>query len=81
MSEPEHKRFSSIPTGKLSLRPSFIEALRRISPKKRRTPVPYVIALGVLIVLGVLAADPMVRESVMGSNPFAHRHGCQWTPR
>jgi hypothetical protein len=47
-------------TGALS--PAFIEALRKVVPKRRRLKARYVVGLGMLIVAVVLGADPSTRQ-------------------
>jgi hypothetical protein len=59
------ERFSSIsgvPTELLTLTPAFLDALRKVAPKKRRSKIPYVIALGLLAFVVMLGADPSTRE-------------------
>jgi hypothetical protein len=59
------ERFASIsgvPTELLTLTPAFMDALRKVAPKKRRAKIPYVIALGLVAVLVMLGADPSTRE-------------------
>jgi hypothetical protein len=53
---------SGVPTELLTLTPAFMDALRKVAPKKRRSKIPYVIALGVLAFLVMLGADASTRE-------------------
>ena len=49
-------------TSLLTLTPAFLDALKKVAPKKRRSKVPYVIALALLAVVAVLGADASTRE-------------------
>jgi hypothetical protein len=53
---------SGVPTELLTLTPAFMDALRKVAPKKRRSKIPYVIALGLLAFVVMLGADPSTRE-------------------
>jgi hypothetical protein len=66
--EPGRKvRSSDIPiaTELLTLTPEFLQALRKVAPKKRRMKVRYVFIVGVLGVLLTLGLDVGVREWVL----------------
>jgi len=63
-----------IETNLLTLTPAFIEALKKIAPKKRSSKVPYVIAAALLAVIVALGADPSAREfGVAKGRPVAAR--------
>ncbi|MDP9149062.1 MAG: hypothetical protein M3O36_03850, partial [Myxococcota bacterium] len=47
-----------------TLSPDLLEALRRIIPRRRPAKLPYIVALGLLGVVGAVAADPSARELV-----------------
>jgi hypothetical protein len=53
---------SGVPTELLTLTPAFMDALRKVAPKKPRSKIPYVIALGLLAFVLMLASDPSTRE-------------------
>jgi hypothetical protein len=53
-------------TGLLTLTPAFLNALKQVAPKKPRSKVAYVIALGLLAVFAALAADTSTREFGLG---------------
>jgi hypothetical protein len=53
---------SSVQTELLTLTPDFLDAVRKIAPKKRRSKVPYVILGAVLVVVAALSADRSTRE-------------------
>jgi hypothetical protein len=51
-------------TGLMTLSPEFLDALRRIAPKRRRMKIRYVVGLGLVAVAVVLAADASMRDFV-----------------
>jgi hypothetical protein len=51
-------------TGLLTLSPEFLDALRKVAPKRRRMKIRYVVGLGLAAVAVVLAADASMREFV-----------------
>ena len=53
---------ADVETELLMLTPDFLGALRDFAPKKRGSKVGYVIALAIIAVIGVLAADTSTRE-------------------
>jgi hypothetical protein len=56
---------SAVQTELLTLTPDFLDAVRKIAPKKRRSKVPYVVAGALLVILGALSADRSTREFAM----------------
>jgi hypothetical protein len=58
---------TSTDTALLTLPPGFIEALRKVVPKRRRAKVPYVVGVGLLAVVGILAADASTRDYLAAS--------------
>ena len=63
-----------IETSLLTLTPAFIDALKKIAPKKRSSKVPYVIVAALLAVIAVLGVDPSAREfGVTKGRPVAAR--------
>jgi hypothetical protein len=54
----------STATGLVTLPPAFLEALRRVVPRRRRAKLPYVVGLGLLAVVGVLGNDLSTREFI-----------------
>jgi hypothetical protein len=51
-------------TGLLTLSPEFLDALRKVAPKRRRVKIRYVVGLGLAVVAVVLAADASMRDFV-----------------
>jgi hypothetical protein len=51
-------------TGLMTLSPEFLDALRRVAPKRRRMKIRYVVGLGLAVVAIVLAADASMRDFV-----------------
>src|SRR2546423_6665381 len=56
--------FSDADTGSIVLSPEFLDALRRIAPRRRPATLAYILALGVIGVAVALGADRSVREVV-----------------
>jgi hypothetical protein len=46
------------------LPPGFLEALRRVVPRRRRAKLRYIVGLGLVAFFGIVAADPSTREFV-----------------
>jgi hypothetical protein len=46
----------------VTLSPAFLEALRKVVPRRRRAKLPYIIGVGLLAVVGVVGADRSTRE-------------------
>jgi hypothetical protein len=61
-SAPSSTGIDSTETGLVTLPPAFLEALRRVVPRRRRAKLPYVVGLGLLAVVGVLGMDGSTRE-------------------
>jgi hypothetical protein len=57
---------SAVQTELLTLTPDFLDAVRKIAPKKRRSKIPYIVAGTVLVILGALGADRSTREFAIG---------------
>jgi hypothetical protein len=54
--------FTRMPTALVNLSPAFMAALQKVAPKKRRSRLPFVLALAVLAVFAILASDRSTRE-------------------
>lgn len=63
---PRHS-LTALPTSEVTLRPSLIEGLKRIAPKRQRPWGLYVFALALLAVVAGLAATRSVREIVVAN--------------
>jgi hypothetical protein len=51
-------------SGLVRLSPAFLEALRKVVPRRRRGKLPYIVSLGLLAVVGVVGADRSTREFI-----------------
>jgi hypothetical protein len=54
--------FTPAVTASVALSPEFLAALRAIVPPRRPAKIPYIVGMGLLVVLGALAADGSTRE-------------------
>lgn len=60
------RSLTALPTSEVVLRPSFVDALERVAPKKRRSPL-WLFLLAVVVGLGAwLALSPAARVAVVG---------------
>ena len=48
----------------VTVSPELLVALRRVVPRRRRARLPYVVGVGLMVVVGVLGADPSVRQLI-----------------
>jgi hypothetical protein len=62
---PARASMSSMDTSLLTLAPGFVDALKNVAPKKRRSAVPYVFGLAVAAIVGAIAADFSTRDFVV----------------
>jgi len=62
---PARGSVSRIDTQILTLSPAFLEALRQVAPKKRRSWLGYVMGFAVVAIVGTLAADESLRGFVV----------------
>jgi hypothetical protein len=53
---------SSVQTELLTLTPDFLDAVRKIAPKKRRSMIPYIVAGALIVIVGALSAERSTRE-------------------
>jgi len=65
---------SAVDTRRVTLSPAFLDALKRVGPKKRRSPIPYVLGLAVAAFATVLAADVSTRDFVIEKAQVAVAH-------
>ena len=54
--------YDAIATSMIQLSPAFLDALRRLAPKKKASRIPYVIGLAVCLIVGVLSVDRSTRS-------------------
>jgi hypothetical protein len=64
--ESMHPPNPSVDTESIVLSPEFLAAIRGIVPRRRRAKLPYIVAAGLLAVVGALAADGSTREVIAG---------------
>ncbi len=51
----------AVPTAMIQVSPAFLDALRRVAPKKKISRVTYIVGLAMCMVVGVLAIDRSTR--------------------
>src|SRR5579883_3584736 len=59
---PRDAVLTEMPTFEVTLRPSFIEALRQVAPRRKRSPLRYAVVIACAV--AALAATPSVRGGV-----------------
>ena len=57
--------YDGIPTSMIQVSPAFLDALRRLAPKKKSARLPYVIGVALCLVVGVLGVDRSTRNFVV----------------
>jgi hypothetical protein len=62
--DPSDPALENEDTAVMKLSPAFLQALRAIAPKKRRSKLPYVCALALVTIIAVLARDRSTRDFV-----------------